>query len=462
MANIDPELEKMFPKSGAPDMDAALEAQFPVTDLRITPRGQRIIGAIPEFLQGVGRGATFGLTNYPAAALMMATRAMGGAGGPENTYAANLAEIESRNIEMAKRPGYTLGELAGGILGGGTLGVGKTMLGTIGRGAGIGAVSGLTTESGQPKSVAERLLQAEYGAALGAGLGAISGAAVPLARGAETFVRNQYRNNQLGFINNSINQALAREPDLINKARSQLIANVNASKPNLPAAKALKQQKIQIDSINNASDDQILNMIGTAATKPGIPGLQIDPGVYRDLAAVRGAKTKMAKVDQMPSEEMYDYVLKNLKYAEGKKIQSAMDITKAAIPGMSLGALAGSGAALMQGTPQNIPAYAAMGAGLGGAYKVRDALLAAGQAGMTTGLAKYPLAGPREIGVVGRMTGLPTQYNMPAMITAGGLTGSATLMDVPTEQRPPFASQSSIDRLTDLANEFKLRTQGNQ
>lgn len=119
------------------------EEQKQLSSKRLTAMNPLIdyIEAFPNvasFVRGLGKGVSLGATDPLAALALQYTRKF--TGGPETTFKEAHKEIKSQKLGG---PGFA-GELAGGTITGAGLGLGKTLLGTMRRGAAMGAVSGAT------------------------------------------------------------------------------------------------------------------------------------------------------------------------------------------------------------------------------------------------------------------------------------------------------------------------------
>ena len=337
-----------------------------------------------RFLQGVGRGASLGLSDFPAAGALMATRAM--TGGAPMSFPEAIREVRQQQQAASQAgPAYTVGSLTGGLTTGAGLGIGKTVLGTTGRMGGMGLVSGALPES--PEQLVSPV-GAAVGGIAGAAGGALTGGLSAAGARAEPLVRGQYLANQQEAVARYTALALKQDPKLIQKARDQLIANARNDMrigPRRPAAEALAELSTKIDEIATLTDDQILTRIGTPKS-PGIPGLKINSDVFNNI---RIRNQRIAQIDAIPqktTEELFN----SLKSEAKREVSRAREVATAALPGMTLGSLAGTTMALMQGQPQNIPAYAMMMAGAGGAYGAREAMGQAGKELSIAALARFP------------------------------------------------------------------------
>ena len=369
---------------------------------------EQLMSTAGRFLQGVGRGASMGLTDFPAAAALMATRSM--TGGAPMSFPDALREVKLQQQQASQAgPAYTVGSLTGGLATGGALGIGKTLLGTTARGATMGAISGALPET-----------PSEFISPVGAAIGTIAGAAGGALTGglsaagarAEPLVRGQYLANQQEAVARYTTLALKQDPNLIQKARDQLIANARNDMrigPKRPAAEALAELRTKIDEIATLTDDQILTRIGTPKS-PGIPGLKINSDVFNNIRIRNQRIEQIDAIPQKTTEELF----KSLKGEAKREVSRAREVTTAALPGMALGSLAGTTMALMQGQPQNIPAYAMMMAGAGGAYGAREALgQAARDVGIAT-LARFPGLANIPAGTSAALTGgLASMANLP-------------------------------------------------
>ena len=128
------------------------------------------------FLQGLGRGVTSGLTDYPAAGLKTLVNGM--------PFSANLEDMRQQNRDLMKnnKGAYLSGNLVGGGVQGALTG-GGGFIPTVAKTAASGALSGYN-ENGDVKDAA-------VGAALGAGAGAVGGAvnAVSKARAVSAIMK---------------------------------------------------------------------------------------------------------------------------------------------------------------------------------------------------------------------------------------------------------------------------------
>lgn len=380
---------------------------------------EQIMGTAGRFLQGVGRGASFGVTDPLAALAIMGTRALTG-GAPMN-FGQALQQVKEGNI-AARDAGsaYDIGNITGGLTTGGLLGIGRTLPGTVARGATMGGVSGALSERPDqifsPEGATIGALAGGLGGALTYGL-SMPGRAVirdgqVLPSPAEKLVRDQYVANQMEAVNKYTARALSKDSELIQRARNKLLDNAKNEMrigPNRPAAQALNDLQAKIDEIAMMTDDEILKRIGTP-NNPGIPGLKINPKVFDDI---RIRNQRVDRIAEAPTKSVAD-LYKSLKSEAGREVGRAREITMAAIPGMSIGALTGAGMALVQGQPQSIPAYAALMAGAGGGYTARGAM---GQAA-------------RELGVAG-LARFPGVVNIPPTTSAALTGGLASIANLP-------------------------------
>lgn len=442
-------------KSGFDTTGAVLEPTTKPVLVRggaMTPIGETAIPAgLANLAQGIGRGVTFGLTNYPAAAVQMGVRALTGGGGPENTYAANLADIEARNAALRKEStAFKTGEIAGGMLGGGTVGVGRGFLGTLARQTGLGALSGFNQETLPTEPYQDPLSRTLVGAGTGAVGGTIVGAAGALAKAPENFVKKQFINYQETRAAQALQKALQKDPKLIETARSQLVANLDSQINAISGMKA-SQAIPQINALNRAkrealvaTDDVIMDKI----LKNEIRNLRV-PAASADLRSVKGANTRISNVENKEGQELMNYVKGALSKESSKERTEFVDMAKSMLPGIAVGGMSGAGlgAIMSAGNPEqalaNMYSMGALGAGAGGAYALRQM---ATQPLMRTGasmLSNYPLSGTTQA------FGATVPYNAPAAAAAGAIT-------------PITTSQDYLTRLQDVIDRANTRFGGNQ
>lgn len=363
-----------------------------------------------RFLQGVGRGASMGLSDFPAAGVLMGTRAL--TGGAPMSFPEAIREVRQQQQAASEAgPAYTLGSLTGGLTTGGVLGVGRTALGTTGRMGAMGAIGGALPES--PEQIVSPT-GAAVGGTVGGLMGGATGAMSALGRRAEPYARETYRTNQAAAAAKYTAEALAKDPKLIDKARQQLINNrmdeLNKMGPG-PARQKLEVMKRERDIINSMSPDEILERVavrrpnydeelraynearraGKRATRPeayepGIPGLNINEEAFNKIVT-RNQRTR--NIAEESNRELQS-LAKSLGFSGVRTAEQARDIAMSALPGMTLGALGGTAAAIFSGQPQNIPFYAMSGAGLGGAGYAQRAIGQAGKELGTAALARFP------------------------------------------------------------------------
>lgn len=142
---------------------------------------EMIAGPVGAFAQSVGRGATMGLTDYPAAAALMGVRAL--TGGAPLSYREALGEVQRQQRATSKEypTATTLGALTGTLtptaaLPGMAITAGKVTAPVV-RGAVGGGVAGATsTDVAQSDNLMRDYLKnIGIGSLTGAGLGATFG-----------------------------------------------------------------------------------------------------------------------------------------------------------------------------------------------------------------------------------------------------------------------------------------------
>ena len=371
---------------------------------------EQLMSTAGRFLQGVGRGASLGLSDFPAAGALMATRAM--TGGAPMSFPEAIREVRQQQQAASQAgPAYTVGSLTGGLTTGAGLGIGKTALGTTGRMGAMGAIGGALPES--PEQIVSPV-GAAVGGTVGSLMGGATGGMSVLGRRAEPYARETYKANQAAAAAKYTAEALAKDPKLIDKARQQLINNrmdeLNKMGPG-PARIKLEAMKRERDSINAMSPDEILERVavrrpnydeelraynearraGKRATRPeayesGIHGLNINKEAFSEIIT-RNQRTY--NIAEEANREVQS-LARSLGFSGARTAEQARDIAMSALPGMTLGALSGTAAAIFSGQPQNIPFYAMSGAGLGGAGFAQRAIGQAGKELGTAALARFP------------------------------------------------------------------------
>lgn len=339
----------------------ASPAEMPVEQVQAKIPTNKI-EATQAFLRSMGRSASIGLTDYPAAAAMMGIRRLTGAGGAENTYENALRDVRAQTAQMAQQypTSVTTGDITGMLLGGALTPVGKSAARLVATGAGTGAISGFTGREGM-ENVLEDVGQ---GATFGAGLSTIGGALGRLYAGpSEALVKNMFINRQQDVINNYAAKAAQNREDIL-----PIIDKVRAyAKPERPtkAAEFLgkMRKKTDEDIINDIAKNKIK---GTSISAEDVKTAQ---ALQKNEAVIARANTRMTNVENKTGKELFDYTRGSLQYGAGQAIKDYVNLASGLAPQMALGAVGGAGLGLLSGMP---PMHAAgIGAGLMGMYDLK-------------------------------------------------------------------------------------------
>lgn len=334
-------------------------------------------------VQGVGRGVTAGLTDYPAAALNMAVN-----GGD---YKDSLKDIRTNNERMAQENPYSWngGNVIGGLTQAGLTG-GAGLARMVGTGAATGAVSGFTEN--------DDVMEALKGAGLGAALGGAG-------RGLERIRAYAVKKGLVNTFENTIKDAKA--------LRDKLIFERPVYQEAVKAAQANRGSAIGL-----AAREKAKNELRQASTALAEHNEKIG-GAFGNITQTQG---KLAALKTASPDDV-------LKSAYGSSITAPAPLLNRAFKeGTSnngfqtagLGALMGAGGALATG---HDPIHGALIGGLGGnmvAPIVRGKLGLIGKVpakamGMTANATTHLLTGQGD----GR-TQAPAAQNLPVQTSQDG------------------------------------------
>lgn len=247
------------------EINAILDPIFPKPKLGVMD----YVGAT---LQGVGRGATVGLSDYPAALVMMGQRAL--TGGPRMGYQETLADIRAtREAQLPRlQRAYKAGEIAGGLISSAG-GVGS-LAQLAGRSAVLGGVSGFTSQPGMDNVARD--------VALGTGLGALAGT---LGYGVQRLGQSQVvpyvRSRAIEAQEENIvraQQAMAETLDQLKKGR---ISQAAAARLVGGRRGVITQAIKKIDTLAGAEDQAVLDAAQSA----------LKYGAIRDIRELGGMMT---------------------------------------------------------------------------------------------------------------------------------------------------------------------------
>jgi hypothetical protein len=392
------------------------------------PEKPGILSKAGTFAAGIGRGVTAGLTRYPAAGVLLATR--GGEGGFKEALA-DVRRYEQQASEQAPIASAG-GEILGGVLGAGKLIslAGKVAPAVVAMPAAGALYSGTTEFTRAPET---GLGDVAGSAAIGAAGAAIPGVATKAAQTArDTVVKNKYIANQIGyaekFNKQGIEAAQKVEPTLLKageklgyKMEDLLSPSARSAEASLEVLKAIRANKV--------------------------PGMKI-PQADRDLAktAVVSLAARNRRLDKI--EEVKDLTGDALRYkvkgsmtgSAGKETKEAVQFTRDVLPSMGMGALIGAGGfGLMGQDPM-------LGASLGGGSLGLAAKMRLGSALQHQGIklaSTIPTVSPSFVGGLGAAGG--TQLAPTIMRPQQPQMGAP--IELPPLQQPTQPEVTDLDRL---------------
>lgn len=406
------------------------EEKTPSTQTKKEVENESVIKAAQTFATNIGRGATLGLAKYPAAAVQMGVRALTGA--PVGTFGENVADVGEfyRQQEQQNPLAATSGRLVGGLAVPG-LGVGKTILGTAGRGSVAGGVSGFTED--------ENLMDALKGSAIGGTIGLAGGTvASMLGSPVEKFVRSEYVAKQ--------GRTIAREAEKVKNAIIDLQPVFDRITPRLAMNRNINPEKIvgQISTYNKKN-----NPIRNAGIRVTNEEIEVAKAFNRAKGNMAGANTKIEEAAAKQGPEFYDYVKSGLGYEALRGGQSYLQTAKEMLPNIALGAAGGAGMGAMTG--MGPVAGAGMGAGLGGLYELK----ARGAPFITQALA----AGLSRIAPTGTIPRMASK----TFAQAAGVPPEPDYSAYEQYAEPQAAPvEDNRSRLQRLADDFRTRMGGTQ
>lgn len=403
------------PSPGWKAREAELANEFPITDLGEKRQSQ--MEAAKTFATNIGRGATLGLVKYPAALAQMGVRALTGA--PVGTFGENVADVGEfyRQQEAASPTAATAGRVIGGLVPIPGLGPATTVLGTAGRGAVSGGVSGFTEQ--------ENLSDALKGAAVGGGVGLVGGTlASAYAKPAEAFVRSRFEQKMAERIEKNA-PIVATELKNLQPAFDRIT---------MRAGRSVDPDNVVKYIADYGSKNNPLRKAGIRITEAEVDAAK---SYNAALGQVKGADTRIQTAAKMGPAEFYDYAKGSLGYKALQGGQSYLQAAKEMLPGIALGAGAGAGMGMMSGmTPMQ---GAAMGAGMGGLYELK----ARGAPFITQAAA----------------AGLSRMAPTGAIPRAVSQTAAQQMATAPTEIEPDEVPDTR-SRLQRLADDFRSRNTG--
>lgn len=393
-----------------------------------TPQGTTS-GAVGAFLRSMGRETTAGLTDYPAALGIMASRAMS-RDARKLSYEEALREVreQGQQLKTLYPTASTAGQITGGIVG--SAGPGGGIPAVVGRSAVLGGVSGFTGKEGMENVGADVL----GGAALGATTGLVAGGLGKLGGAAqEKLVRNVYIDNQKSF------QA----------ARTQAYnEGMSALQPTIDRVLS------KTSSINPIPADKIVQDI--AKKKVNVPTtreeVELAKSVYNNRRLAQQAANRAKTAETATGDELYDLAKKSMQYSATRGAQSFVGLAKETLPTIAAGAAMGAGVGSLTGMDPT--RAAALGAGLGGLYQVKQAAapLITKTVGALAARGPYVGAAPETIGRGVIKTALAPEF---------GPYDYSTFEPV-TDMTPTAPVEDNRSRLQRLADEARARFQGLQ
>lgn len=206
-------------------------------------------------LQGVGRGATVGLTDYPAALTMMAQRAL--TGGPRMGYQETLADIRATREQQpaALQQAYNLGQIGGGLVSSAG-GVGS-LAQLAGRSTLLGGVSGFTSRPGMENVATD--------VAVGTGLGALAGTlGYGIQRMGQTQIVPYVRNRAIAAQEENIVRAQMAMQETLDQLKKGRISESTAARLVGGRRGVITQANKKIDTLAGAEDQAALDAAKSA------------------------------------------------------------------------------------------------------------------------------------------------------------------------------------------------------
>lgn len=214
-----------------------------------------VMDYVSSGLQGLGRGATVGLSDYPAALVMMGQRAL--TGGPKMGYQQTLADIRATREQQPEqlRQAYRVGEIGGGLISSAG-GVGS-LAQLMGRTALLGGVSGFTSQPGM-ENVARDV-------ATGAGLGALAGTlGYGVQRIGQTQVVPYVRNRAIEAQEENIVRAQQAMAETLAKLQRGSITEATANRLLGGRRGVITQANRKIDTLAGSEDQAVLDAAKSA------------------------------------------------------------------------------------------------------------------------------------------------------------------------------------------------------
>jgi hypothetical protein len=398
--------------------------------------------------RGLGSGVSLGLTKYPAAALLMGTRALTGYGGPENTYQAALQEVSEQEKQMeAESPlVYGGGKLAGSMM---LLpGTGGAVLPMMGRTAAMGGVSGFTEE--------EQLSDALTGAAIGAGTAGVLGGLSTLGRQAgKAWTKTTLAENFDDILKNWKKGGREQMESLLGmsakefeeKQRELAMKHAKQKAKDLAAGKQVFPEELSGQFVRRPAFDKSGNV--TWMLQPRSKNLKEEAMMLRNrLMTEEPVENIVFRVGPRSSAgRTFDPQLPITRYPTVGEIMS--DVARGTVAGTpyaGLGYLAASATGVD-------PTLAALG---GGAFGAKQALAQAGQKALQASVMKRSLSlqpGPdKRVPFRPFLGASPMSEATSRAITAATVPTIVSPEEYTVAPEPPLRS-----RLQELADKFRER-----
>lgn len=382
---------------------------------------QAEVGSLGALAANIGSGVTAGLSNIPAAGVMQATRSM--TGGAPLTFSEALQEVRRSGRETAKQypAASALGQLGGsailtGLTGGGSLPA------QIGKGAVQGGVAGAMAA----ETPSDAATAAAIGAGTTAGLTGLLGGAGRIVRMSPmeeaSFIRNYY---------------MGRQADIAEKFRERGLRNFAETEPILAKWQNLKgpittqdEAMAAMEAIRKAKSST-LNRAGISKEEQTIIRDSLSSSSRMKKAEERlSTMTALRPEREAERAQIYKQARGSLSFSPMNIAREEMGTLRGMAPDIALGVATGAGGALAAG--QDPFMGAAIGAGLGGLYDIR-------QRGVPRIMQSLPAA------AAVRFPGY-TQQVMPAAAGVGRVTGQQVAGVLP----PQAPMEQQIIDTTDL------------